>query len=117
QGVWQEGRGTNMLDSGAPFYDVYRTSDDLFVSVGCIEPQFYAEFVEKLELADALGGLQPGHHLKREYWDLQRTVYTEAIAARTQAEIDELFAGSDACTIGIRSFAQAESDPHNTARE
>jgi alpha-methylacyl-CoA racemase len=44
-------------------------------------------------------------------------VYTEAIASRTQAEIDELFAGSDACTIGIRSFAQAEADPHNTARD
>ncbi|HJG81438.1 MAG TPA: CoA transferase [Brevibacterium senegalense] len=117
QGVWKEGRGTNMLDSGAPFYDVYRTSDDQYVSVGCIEPQFYAEFVEKLGLADALGGLQPGHHLKRENWDLQRTVYTEAIASRTQAEIDELFAGSDACTIGIRSFEQAEADPHNTARE
>ena len=117
RGTWTDERGTNYLDTGAPWYDVYECADGRHVSVGCIEPQFYAEFVEKLGLADALGGLQPGHHLKRENWDLQRTVYTEAIASRTQAEIDELFAGSDACTIGIRSFEQAEADPHNTARE
>lgn len=116
QGVWREARGQNMLDSGAPFYDVYETADGQHVSVGCIEPQFYAEFVEKLGLSEALGGLAPGAHLKPENWDLQRTVYTEAIAARTQAELEELFAGSDACTIAIRSFAQAEENPHNVAR-
>jgi alpha-methylacyl-CoA racemase len=116
QGVWREGRGTNMLDSGAPFYDVYRTADDDFVSVGCIEPQFWAEFVQKLELADRLPGITPGAHRLPQHWDAQRTVFTEAIGARTRAEMDELFAGSDACTVGIRSFEQAEADPHNAAR-
>ena len=116
QGVWREGRGTNMLDSGAPFYDVYRTADDDYVSVGCIEPQFWAEFVQKLELADRLPGITPGAHRLPQHWDAQRTVFTEAIGARTRAEMDELFAGSDACTVGIRSFEQAEADPHNAAR-
>lgn len=117
QGLWREGRGRNMLDSGAPFYDVYRTADDDFVSVGCIEPQFYAEFVEKMEIADRLPAMSPGEHRLPKHWSAQRAVFTEAIAARTRAELDELFAGSDACTMGIRSWVEAEVDPHNVARD
>lgn len=117
QGIWREGRGRNMLDSGAPFYDVYRTADDEFVSVGCIEPQFYAEFVEKLGLADRLPAMKPGEHRLPKHWAAQRAVFTEAIGARTRAELDEIFAGSDACTMGIRTWAEAESDPHNAARD
>lgn len=117
QGIWREGRGRNMLDSGAPFYDVYRTADDDFVSVGCIEPQFYAEFVEKLDLADRLPAMKPGEHRLPKHWAAQRAVFTEAIGSRTRAQLDEIFAGSDACTMGIRTWAEAESDPHNAARE
>ncbi len=117
QGLWREGRGRNMLDSGAPFYDVYRTADDDFVSVGCIEPQFYAEFVEKMGIADRLPAMSSGEHRLPKHWAAQRAVFTEAIAARTRAELDELFAGSDACTMGIRSWAEAEVDPHNVARD
>ncbi|MGO1653898.1 MAG: CaiB/BaiF CoA transferase family protein, partial [Brevibacterium yomogidense] len=117
QGLWREGRGRNLLDSGAPFYDVYRTADDDFVSVGCIEPQFYAEFVEKMGIADRLPAMSPGEHRHPKHWAAQRAVFTEAIAARTRAELDELFAGSDACTMGIRSWAEAEAAPHNVARD
>ena len=117
QGLWREGRGRNLLDSGAPFYDVYRTADDDFVSVGCIEPQFYAEFVEKMGVADRLPAMGPGEHRHPKHWAAQRAVFTEAIAARTRAELDELFEGSDACTMGIRSWAEAEAAPHNVARD
>lgn len=117
QGLWREGRGRNLLDSGAPFYDVYRTADDDYVSVGCIEPQFYTEFVEKMGIADRLPAMSPGEHRHPKHWAAQRAVFTEAIAARTRAELDELFAGSDACTMGIRSWAEAEVDPHNVARD
>ncbi|MCP4222027.1 MAG: CoA transferase, partial [Actinomycetia bacterium] len=47
-GIWDDERGTNLLDTGAHFYDVYETSDAKFVSIGSIEPQFYAELREKL---------------------------------------------------------------------
>src|SRR4051812_41548886 len=58
-------RGTNMVDGGQPFYSVYRTADDEYVAVGALEPQFYAELVERLGLADA--GLPAQHDAER--WD------------------------------------------------
>jgi alpha-methylacyl-CoA racemase len=116
QGVWKEGRGQNMLDSGAPFYDVYTTADGGYVSVGCIEPQFFAEFVEKLGIADRLPAMARNEHRHPKHWAAQRAVFTEVLGSRTRAELAELFAGSDACTVEIRSWAEAEADPHNRAR-
>ena len=117
QGLWREGRGENLLDSGAPFYDVYRTADGEYVSVGCIEPQFFEEFVEKLSIADRLPAMSPGEHRHPKHWAAVRAVFTDAVGSRTRAELEETFAGSDACVMGIRTWAEAEADPHNVARD
>src|SRR5699024_5109372 len=117
QGLWREGRGENLLDSGAPFYDVYRTADGEYVSVGCIEPQFFEEFVEKLSIADRLPAMSPGEHRHPKHWAAVRAVFTDAVGSRTRAELEETFAGSVACVMGVRTWAEAEADPHNVARD
>src|SRR4051812_26181675 len=73
QGLWQDPRGTNLLDGGAPFYDTYETADGLYMSVGALEPQFYAALLRGLGLEDE--GL-PGQ-LDRDHWPEIRTRFTE----------------------------------------
>lgn len=117
-GMWNEERGTNMLDSGAPFYDRYETKDGQWVSLGCIEPQFFAEFVRGVDVEDALPApLGQLDHRRKDLWPAIREVFTEAIGSRTRAELEEIFDGTDACLFPILTFEEAERDPHNTARE
>ncbi|MDP4014874.1 MAG: CaiB/BaiF CoA-transferase family protein [Candidatus Nanopelagicales bacterium] len=113
QGMWAVDRpGTNLLDTGAPFYDVYRCSDGEYLAVGCLEPKFYAEFVAGLGLAD--------EDLPAQYdadgWDELRRVFTRVIASRPRDEWDRAFEGKDACVAGVRSMAEATTHPHMTAR-
>ena len=117
-GLWHhDAPGRNLLDSGAPFYDVYPTADDRYVSVAAIEAPFFAEFIRSLGLEDALpeplGALD---HWQPQQWPALRALIAPAIAARTQAELVELFAGRDACVEPVLSMAEAKTDPHNTAR-
>ncbi|WP_349826899.1 CaiB/BaiF CoA transferase family protein [Brevibacterium litoralis] len=117
QGQWQEGRGTNILDSGAPFYDRYRTADDRWVSVGCIEPQFFATFVRGLDLEEKLPApLDRLDYRRKELWPAIREVFTASIAARTRDELVEIFDGTDACVFPVLSWDEAEQDVHNAAR-
>ena len=111
-GLWTLERGTNLLDGGAPFYDVYETADGALVSVGCLEPKFYAELLrlldlERPELAD---------HLDPVTWPAIRAALTEALARRTRAECEELFAGSEVCFAPVLDLAEAPHHPHNRAR-
>ena len=117
-GMWRhDARGHNLLDSGAPFYDVYPTADDRYVSVACIEPAFFADFVRTLgiedQLPEPLGQL---NHWLPQHWPGLRTTFAAALAARTLAELEELFAGSDACVEPVRTMAEAKVDPHNQHR-
>ena len=77
-GFWQDRRGSNLLDSGAPFYDTYETADGRHVAVACLEPQFFAEFARLLPLDENYAASQ----YDRSQWDGMR----EAIAARISAE-------------------------------
>jgi alpha-methylacyl-CoA racemase len=112
-GGWQDERGSNLLDGGAPFYDTYPTSDGQYVAVGALEPQFYAALLRGLGLADAE---LPGQ-LDRAGWPILRRQFTEIFASRTRAEWEEVFAGTDACVAPVLSLAEAASYPHATARE
>jgi alpha-methylacyl-CoA racemase len=112
QGSWADERGVNVIDSGAPWYDVYKTKDGKWLSVGAIEKRFYAELVEKL----GLGGAELPKQHDRKGWPELRRRFTEAIAAKTRAEWEEIFARSDACVAPVLSFGEVESHPHNTAR-
>jgi alpha-methylacyl-CoA racemase len=111
-GGWQDARGVNLLDTGAPFYDTYQTSDGEYVAVGALEAKFYAELLAGLGLSDA--GL-PGQH-DRAGWPALRARFTEVFATRTRDEWAEVFAGSDGCVAPVLSAAEAPAHPYNAQR-
>jgi alpha-methylacyl-CoA racemase len=112
-GLWSKERGTNLLDTGAPFYDTYRTSDGEFMAVGAIEPQFYAKLLEGLSLdADALP-----HQMDRSKWDEMRELFTRTFASKSRAEWTKIFDGTDACVAPILGLDEAPSHPANVARQ
>jgi alpha-methylacyl-CoA racemase len=110
-GLWREQRGTNLLDTGAPFYDVYETSDGEHMAVGAIEPQFFAELVAGLGIAARV----PGQH-DRERWPELRALIGGVFRTRTREEWTEVFAGSDACVAPVLSATEAAKHPHLAAR-
>jgi alpha-methylacyl-CoA racemase len=89
-GSWTQERGTNLLDTGAPFYDVYETSDGEHMAVGALEPKFYEELIRLL-------GIEAPDRYDAANWPELRKVLIEAFARRTQAEWTEVFDHSDAC--------------------
>ncbi|MDN3351843.1 CaiB/BaiF CoA-transferase family protein [Actinomadura sp. DC4] len=111
-GAWQDARGTNLLDTGAPFYDTYETADGLFMSVGALEPQFYAALLHGLGLADED---LPGQ-LDRDRWPELRARFTEVFKQRTRDEWTAVFDGTDACVAPILGLAEAPAHGHATAR-
>ncbi len=111
-GTFKEERAANLLDGGAPYYDVYETSDGRHMSVGALEPQFYDLFVELLGIKDTA----PDRH-DPERTDELRKVIAERFATRTQAEWAEVFEGTDACVAAIIPISEAKDHPHLKARE
>jgi alpha-methylacyl-CoA racemase len=112
-GAWRDQRGVNLLDTGAPFYDVYRCADGQFVAVGALEEPFYAALLEGLGLAGD-EALPPREDTRR--WPELRARFTERFAARTRAEWWQVFQGTDACVAPVWSLVEATTDPHNRAR-
>jgi alpha-methylacyl-CoA racemase len=111
RGVWQDERGVNLIDGGAPFYGVYRTSDDRYMAVGALEPAFYAELLAGVGL-DARDNLQTDVAL----WPELRERLAAAFATRSQAEWVDVFAGGDACVEPVLGLQQAPEHPHLAAR-
>ena len=107
-GVWQEERGTNLLDTGAHFYDTYETKDGKYVSLGSIEPQFYAELIEKLELTDE--DLPP--QMDRAAWPALKERFEAIFKTKTRDEWCELMEGSDVCFAPVLAMSEAASHPH-----
>jgi alpha-methylacyl-CoA racemase len=111
-GQWSETRGANWLDSGAPWYDTYPTSDGKYVAIGAIEPQFFAELLLRLGLdAKAL----PTQH-DRAGWPALRLLFAERFAARTRDQWCAAFDGSDACFAPVLSFSESRRHPHVAQR-
>ncbi|MEO8754703.1 MAG: CaiB/BaiF CoA-transferase family protein, partial [Casimicrobiaceae bacterium] len=90
---WTDTRGTNVLDTGAPWYDTYETSDGRHVAIGAIEPKFYAELLDRLGLADE--ALPPQHDPAG--WPALRTRFAAVFATQSRDEWCAVFEGSDAC--------------------
>ncbi len=111
-GMWQHARGTNLLDSGAPFYDTYETGDGHFMAVACLEPQFFAEFAALLPLDENLAKSQ----YNRDKWPAMREAIAARMRTRTRAEWTEHFEASDACVAPVLTIAEAPGHPHNKAR-
>ena len=113
QGLWTREREDNFIDGGAPYYRCYTTSDGKYLSVGCIEDQFFAEFIGLLELDPELKSKQ---HDKRQ-WPYLHNLFEETIASRTRDEWAKMFEGSDACVAPVLTFDEAASYPHNVERK
>jgi alpha-methylacyl-CoA racemase len=110
-GLWQDRRGVNLLDGGAPWYGTYETSDGRWMAVGPLEPRFYAEFARLLELdADAPEQYDPAR------WPELREAVAARFATRTQAEWTARFEGHDACVAPVLTLRQAAAHPHLAAR-
>ena len=112
-GRWPGGRGQNLLDGGAPFYDTYRASDGGYLAVGSLEPPFYAALLKGLGLDDDPG--LPGQFDSAQWPELRRR-FAERFALRTRDEWASIFDGLDACVSPVLSLSEAPSHPHNQAR-
>jgi len=109
---WVHQRGANMLDSGAPFYDVYETADGKWVAVGAIEPQFYAALLAGL-------GLDPAElpdQMDRSGWPELRRRFGETFATKGRDEWCAAMAGTDACVAPVLEMAELPTHPHIAAR-
>jgi alpha-methylacyl-CoA racemase len=112
-GVWRDRRGVNLLDTGAPFYDVYRCADGQFLAVGALEEQFYAALLDGLGLA---GDESLPDRTDPRQWPALRERFTELFASRTRAEWWAVFQGTDACVAPVWSLVEATHDEHNRER-
>jgi alpha-methylacyl-CoA racemase len=112
-GMWSPERGTNLLDTGAHFYDVYECSDGKYVSIGSIEPQFYAELRRLAGLSDdAVWGPQ----MDRARWPELKVKIAEVFKTKTRDEWSALMEHTDVCFAPVLSLAEAPSHPHAVAR-
>jgi alpha-methylacyl-CoA racemase len=111
-GLWSDQRGSNLLDSGTPFYDTYACADGRYVAVGALEPQFYAALLAGLGLTQ--------EDLPRQWdqagWPVLRQRFTDAFASRRRDEWVAVFEGTDACVTPVLSFAEVPAHPHIAAR-
>lgn len=111
-GQWQDRRGANLLDGGAPFYDTYRTADGKYVAIGALEPQFYAELCRRAGLEGAAFAGQ--YDVAR--WPEMKHQLAAVIATRSRDAWCALLEGSDACFAPVLAMAEAPGHPHNAAR-
>jgi alpha-methylacyl-CoA racemase len=114
QGVWNHERGNNLLDGGAHFYGTYETKDGKHVSIGSIEPQFYALLLEKTGL-DKDADLP--RQMSREDWPAIRAKLESIILTKTRDEWDAVMLGTDVCYAPILDFEEAIAHPHNQERQ
>lgn len=112
-GMWKEERRSNMLDGGAHFYDTYQCSDGKWVSIGSIEPQFYALLLEKTGIDDP--DFQRQHD--RSAWPALREKLANVIAQKTRDEWTAIMGGTDVCFAPVLDLDEAPKHPHNTARQ
>lgn len=111
-GMWDDRRGGNLLDGGAPFYGCYATRDGRFIAAGAIEPQFYAAFRRVLGLTGPLFDAQ----MDRARWSAMRAHIAQVIASRSLAEWQSAIDEPDACLTPVLSLGEAAQHPHVAAR-
>src|SRR5687767_13997109 len=109
-GKWNETRGDNILDTGAPWYDVYETRDGKHISIGAIEARFYEELLSRL-------GLPAMAQHDRSGWPAMRAKFAEVFRSKTRDEWCRVFDGSDACFAPVLSWSEARAHPHATSRK
>ncbi len=117
-GIWSDERGTNMLDTGAHFYDTYECADGRYVSIGSIEPQFYLQLLQHtgLEKAYADRGEELPHQMDKARWPELKDRLAEIFLTRTRDEWCEVMEGTDICFAPVLSMDEAARHPHNLER-
>jgi crotonobetainyl-CoA:carnitine CoA-transferase CaiB-like acyl-CoA transferase len=106
-------RGTNLLDSGAPFYDVYECADGKYISVGSIEPKFYVQLLDRIGVDPA----ELGDQNDQRNWPKAKEILAERFRTKTRAEWTALLEGTDACFAPVLNVAEAYEHPHLKARK
>jgi alpha-methylacyl-CoA racemase len=112
-GIWEDERGTNLLDTGAHFYDVYETADGKYVSIGSIEPQFYAELLR----ITGLDQEELPFQMDKTQWPAMKERVAAIFKAKTRDEWCELMEGTDVCFAPVLSVREAPKHPHNVHRK
>jgi len=112
-GIINDQRGTNMLDGGAHFYGCYETKDGGYISIGPIEPKFYAMLLDKIGLA----GADLPEQSDKSQWAAMKKRFAEIFKTKTRDEWCALMEGTDICFAPVLSMGEAPSHPHNVARE
>ena len=111
-GIWNvKNRGSNLFDGGAPFYQVYKTKDDNFVSIGSLEPQFYQILKDKLEL-----GTEFDNQMDPSSWPSLVNKLENIFKSKTRSEWNEIFEGTDVCYSPVLSIEEAKDHPHMKKR-
>ncbi|XP_067840321.1 alpha-methylacyl-CoA racemase isoform X2 [Heptranchias perlo] len=110
--IWNRQRGENLLDTGAPFYETYKTSDGKYMAVGALEPRFYDQLIKGLGLDSTK--LPP--QMSQSDWPELKRIFTEAFATKTQEKWTEIFDRTDACVTPVLSLQEAVNHPHNQER-
>lgn len=111
-GFWSDQRGTNVLDSGSHFYEVYETADGKHISIAPVEPQFYAAFLA--QLGDDAAGLE--NQWEMDSWPVFKERLTTLFKQRTRDEWDNFFDGADICYAPVLSMSEVRHHPHHQAR-
>jgi alpha-methylacyl-CoA racemase len=111
-GAWGLKRESNLLDGGAPFYDTYACADGKFVSIGSIEPQFYALLLRLAGVTDPAFSAQ----MKRSEWPSLKAKFAAVFKTRTRDQWCELMEGTDVCFAPVLDMDEAPQHPHNRAR-
>jgi alpha-methylacyl-CoA racemase len=114
-GMFDENKpGTNLLDTGAHFYDVFKCSDGKYVSIGSIEPQFYALLLEKTGLVDDPAFAQ---QMNASQWPALKIKLAEVILTKSRTQWCEIMEGTDVCFAPVLTMSEAAKHPHNVARK
>ena len=111
-GSWEDPRGQNWLDGGAPFYNTYQCKDDEWICIGCIEPQFYALLREQLKLEDELWDQQ----WDRKLWPLQKKLLKNIFNKKTRTDWGNILGDLDVCLAPVLNLDEIMDHPHNKAR-
>jgi alpha-methylacyl-CoA racemase len=111
-GMWKDQRGVNLLDTGAHFYDTYETADGKYISIGSIEPQFYALLLKLGEIHDP--DFQNQHNQVK--WPELKIKMAKIVKSKTRDQWCKIMEGSDVCFAPVLSMEEALKHPHNVAR-
>ncbi len=113
QGTWSEERASNLLDGAAPFYDCYECADGKYIAIGSIEPQFYSQLLECLDIDAA----ECSHQHDQRAWPEMKRRFASIFLTRTRAQWTSRMEGTDVCFAPVLDMDEAPRHPHNVARE